>query len=146
MWCGSLARSRHSTPRGKNRYAGLNGVHRRLESLWMFASGLPHVALSWLSLWGLMWHQRPRNAIATPNTSWSNKRLPLFRMPGTICCRGSDPTLSYCGDVSYLAVAAIDIEFLTENGDLPLLKSDTTFLLLDVSLFNLQFSSAIRQS
>ncbi|CAM9774653.1 unnamed protein product, partial [Laminaria digitata] len=31
-----------------------------------------------------------------------------------------------CNDTEY-----IDIEFVTENGDLPLIKSDTTFLLLD---------------
>lgn len=31
------------------------------------------------------------------------------------------------------AEADIDIEFVTQNGDLPLIKSDTTFLLMDVS-------------
>lgn len=30
--------------------------------------------------------------------------------------------------------ADFDIQFLTENGDLPLIKPDTTFLFLDVSI------------
>ena len=41
----------------------------------------------------------------------------------------------------------IDIEFVTENGDLPLIKSDTTFLVMDVSdcveSLSLQYSAVI---
>lgn len=35
--------------------------------------------------------------------------------------------------MTFRAETDIDIEFVTENGDLPLIKSGTTFLLMDVS-------------
>lgn len=42
----------------------------------------------------------------------------------------------FCGRcMTFCAETDIDIEFVTENGDLPLIKSGTTFLLMDVSGF-----------